>query len=82
MRILPFATAILATGATLNIASGATRTANVHLYCWNKAGSSKKCTFDDIGRCEIYAQDAGGYCGLNYSYPGPLPPLNPNGDGY
>jgi hypothetical protein len=62
MRILLFAAAIPATGATLNIASGAKQTANVHLYCWNKAASSKKCTFDDMGQCEIYAEDADGWC--------------------
>jgi len=80
MRILPVAAAILVTSAMLNIASGATRTANVHLYCWNKAASSKKCTFDDMGQCEIYAEDAGGWCELNTSYPGPLPPLDPKPD--
>jgi hypothetical protein len=49
-----------APGATLNPASAAAQSANVHPYCWNNAGRPKKCIFDDMSKCEVYAEDASG----------------------
>jgi hypothetical protein len=91
MRFLRFAVALLAIGATLDIAaggavlepaSGATQSMRVHPYCWNNAAHAKKCTFDDMSECEVYSQDAVGWCGINAAYSGSLPPLKPYPDGW
>ena len=82
MRILAFVVTIVAAGAMLTIAPVSAQTPNASPYCWSASDAGKKCTFATMDQCEMYAAGTGGWCELNNSYSGPLPPLRTRPDGW